>query len=133
MKPYYEESKFWRSIWLSAGKPSHGDLVDMMHSTKSQYKYAIRRLKRAMDKIENDKFVNSIISRGVNIFDEIKRFRGKIKTCSSRIDDEVGSGNIANHFAGIYSELYNRVEQGRALKNLLSALPFKSPGTLIAI
>ena len=125
VKPYYEESKFWRSIWQSAGQPSQGDLFDMMHSTKSQYKYAIRRLKRAKDKIENDKFVNSIISGGVNIFDEIKRFRGKVKTCSSRIDDEVGSGNIANHFAGIYSELYNRVEQDRELKNLQDELDNK--------
>ena len=29
---------------------------------------------------------------------------------SSRIDGETGSGNIAEHFASIYSELYNRVE-----------------------
>jgi hypothetical protein len=34
------------------------------------------------------------------------------KNCSSRIDDQVGSTNIANHFAGIYSELYSRHDHG---------------------
>jgi hypothetical protein len=48
----------------------------------------------------------------VNIFEEIKKYRGVSSTVSSRIDDEVGAANIANHFATIYSELYNRVELG---------------------
>ena len=125
VKPYYEESKFWDSIWVSSGMPRNGDLYDLMHSTKLQYKYAIRRLKRAKDKIQNDRFVSSIIGGGVNIFKEIKRFRGKIKTCSSRIDDEVGSGNIANHFAEIYSDLYNRVEQDDELNDLQNELEEK--------
>ena len=105
--------------------PRNGELFELMHSTKLQYKYAIRRLKRAKDKIQNDKFVSSIIGGGVNIFDEIKKFRGKMKTCSSRIDDEVGSENIANHFAGLYSELYNRVEQCNSLIDLQDMLQGK--------
>ena len=34
-------------------------------------------MKRANDKIQNDKFVQSIIKGGVNIFDEIRKYRGK--------------------------------------------------------
>ena len=34
------------------------------------------------------------------------------------IDDEVGAANIANHFATIYSELYNRVELGEKLQGI---------------
>ena len=84
----------------------------MRHSS-NQYKYAVRRLKRANDKIQNDKFLNSIRGGGVAIFEEIKKFRGSSKTCSSRVDEEVGSSNIANHFAGIYSRLYNQAEHGQ--------------------
>ena len=38
--------------------------------------------------------------------------------CSSRIDDEVGSTNIANHFAWIYSYLYNQVDQALKITEL---------------
>ena len=49
----------------------------------------------------------------VLIFEEIKKSRGKSSaTTSSRIDEEVGAANIANHFAEIYTKLYNKVELG---------------------
>ena len=68
-----------------------------MIRSKCQYKYAVRRLKRANESIQNDKFVSGIMSGGVNIFNEIKKFRGVTKNCSSRIDEQVGAKNIANH------------------------------------
>jgi hypothetical protein len=90
-----------------------------------QYKYAFRRLKRASLKLKNDKFVQSLIQGGVCIFKEVKKFRGKSSNCSSRIDEEIGSRNIANHFAGIYSKLYNQVEQGQQISDLQEELNSK--------
>ena len=118
VKPFSEENKFWYSVWVSAGKPLQGALFNLMKKSKLQYKHAIRRLKRANQKIQNDKFIQSIIDGGSNIFSEIKKFRGKCKTKSSRIDDEVGSENIANRFAGLYSQLYNTHGQGEELEQL---------------
>ena len=89
-----------------------------MKKSKLQYKYKVKRLKRAGESIQNNKFVDSIVNGGVNIYEEIKKFRGTCMSCSSRIDDEVGSTNIADHFAGIYSELYNRVEHGADIEVL---------------
>ena len=80
--------------------------------SKRQYKYAVRRLKRANDKIQNDKFVQSVLTGGVNIFDEIKKQRGNFSSFSSRIDDQVGARNISSKFADIYSKLYNQHEHG---------------------
>ena len=114
-KPYQDECKFWHSMWQSLGKPSVGQVYWTMRHTRNQYKYAIRRLKRSQYKIQNDKFVSSLINRGVNIFQEIRKYRGKSCTISSRIDDEVGAQNIANHFATIYSHLYNKVELSEKL------------------
>ena len=118
VQPYLEESKFWHSLWVSAQKPRVGALCDAMKLSKQQYKYAVRRLKRAGDSIKNDKFVESIIGGGVNIFKEIRKLRGGGMSCSSRIDDEVGSLNIANHFATIYGKLYNRVEHSDSFDEL---------------
>ena len=69
----------------------------MKHS-KNQYKYAVGRLKKCNDKIQNDKFIAGVLQNKKNIFDEIRKFWGKNNNCSSRIDSEVGSDDIALHF-----------------------------------
>ena len=118
VKPYKDESMFWSSIWHSAGKPDHGDIYLNMKQSKNQFKYAVRRLQKAQCKIQNDKFVTSILKGGVNIFKEIRKFRGGRSTLSSRIDEEVGGNNIADHFAGIYTKLYNKVDTNEMLDNI---------------
>ena len=62
------------SLWKSAGKPNAGALYETTKQAKNQFKYAVRRLKRAGDSIQNDKFVTSIVLGGVNVFKEIKKF-----------------------------------------------------------
>ena len=54
----------------------------------------------------------------VNVFKEIKKFRGTTRTVSSVIDGETGAKNIANKFANIYSDLYSKVEYGEKLDTL---------------
>ena len=122
VKPYCDESKFWHSVWKAGGSPCTGPLYEQMRSSKAQYKYAVRRLQRVNDKIQSDKFVHSILKGGVNIFNEIKKFRGSSKLCSSRIDEEIGAVGIATHFANIYSELYNRAEHGQAFQELCDVI-----------
>ena len=89
-----------------------------MKHTKHQFKYALRRVQRACNNIQNDKFLAEVLKGGVNIFEEIKRHRGNVKKCSSTIDGEVGAHNIAGHFEGIYSQLYNQEEQGQKILDL---------------
>ena len=61
VQPYYEESKFWHSVWESAGKPAEGQYLQSMRQAKHQYKYALRRVQRASNKIQNDKFIEVIL------------------------------------------------------------------------
>ena len=118
VKPYAEESKFWCALWFSAGKPANGALYEAMLFSKRQYKFAVRRLKRANNKIQNDNFVQSILTGNVNIFKEIKKVRGSRNSFSTRIDDQVGSSNISNKFANIYKDLYNQHEHGDTILEL---------------
>ena len=108
VKPYQEESLFWHGVWMAAGCPDQGELHNVNRTAKMQYKYAVRRLKRANYNMEKDKFMQSLLNGGVNIFNEIKKFRGNSKTVSSSIDGEVGSQNISEHFAAIYQDLYSK-------------------------
>ena len=118
MKPYQTESLFWHGLWSAANTPTAGPLFEAMRQSKNQYKYAVRRLKNAGDKVQNDLFVNSLLNKKSNIFKEIKKFRGNGESTSSRIDEEVGSSNIANHFASIYRDIYNKVELGEKFDKL---------------
>ena len=59
---------------------------------------------------------------GCNIFQEINKLRGTGSTFISRIDNEVGAENKANHFAGIYAELYTRVELGDDFEEISSTI-----------
>ena len=122
VQPYKQESQFWFSVWLSLGRPEYGDVFDNMKHSKKQYKFAVRRLQRPQNKIQNDKFVSGVIKGGVNIFEEIRKYRGGRTAVSSRIDQEVGAENISNHFATIYSDLYNKVATGEKLTYLKESL-----------
>ena len=81
---------------MGMGRPNNTN----MKTSKAQYNYAIRRLKQSASQIQNNKFLEKFVfGTSGDIFKEIKKFRGEHKTVSSRIDNEVGGQNIANHFA----------------------------------
>ena len=61
VKPFKEEASHWRSLWLCAGKPNNSILYTNMKSSKAQYKYAIRRLKKSADQTRNNKFLENIL------------------------------------------------------------------------
>ena len=116
VKPYAEENRFWSYQWKAFGKPTSGLVYENMRYSRKQYTYAVRRLKNCNNIIQNDRFLGSLVQGGCDIFKEIKRYRGKPNSISSRIDDEVGPKDISNHFANIYKTLYNRVDNGTKLE-----------------
>ena len=90
-----------------------------MKSSKAQYKYSIRRLKKSIETTQNNEFLNRLINQGSgNIYQEIKKFRGKRKVVSSRIDQTVGNKQIADHFANKYQDLYSKCELGSTFEEL---------------
>ena len=86
-----------------------------MRLSRRQYKYAVRRLKRCNDRIQNKKLISGLINNRRNIFEEVRKFRGNNTVISSRIDEEVGAGNIAELFAAKYKGRYNNVLNGYKL------------------
>ena len=49
VSPFREKAMFWYSVWQSAGRPLGGQLHILMKRTRSQYHYAIRRVKKFDD------------------------------------------------------------------------------------
>ena len=118
IKPFADENKFWSSVWRSQGKPRTGPTYELMKKSKNQYSYAVRRLKRCKDIIQNNKFLEAISNGSSNIYEEIRKYRGNQVSFSSRIDNHVGSSSISEHFADLYSQLYNRVDYGNKLDKI---------------
>ena len=132
VKPYQDESKFWHGVWAAAGKPTNGDLYTTMKQSKMQYKYEVRKLKKSQDRIKSDKLGQSVMDG--SMFEHIKKSRKKKQTCSSRIDGEVGSENIAQHFADLYGQLFSRVQLGQEFEELREDLENQiAPDSLIDV
>ena len=72
VKPFKDEADFGFSLWISANKPQNNDLHWAMRHSRNQYHYAFRRLKKKVNLIKNNKFLNACLNGGVNIFKEIK-------------------------------------------------------------
>ena len=52
-----------------------GDLCEMNRHAKMQYKYAVRRLKRASYNLQRDKLLTGLLNGGLDIFKEIKKIQ----------------------------------------------------------
>jgi hypothetical protein len=106
VRPFKDEALYWKALWESAGKKKNHTLFTNM---KSSSKYTIRRLKKSAEQVQNNAFLDSIIQgKSGSIYKEVKKFRGQQQTVSSRIDEEVGSRQIADHFA--YQDLYGKCQ-----------------------
>ena len=57
---FSDEAKFWHAIWISAGKSLYTVLHHITKRTRNKYHYAIRKCKRASEKILKDKMLENI-------------------------------------------------------------------------
>ena len=122
IKPYADDSKFWYQLWQASGRPNYGEIFINMRLSRRQFKYAVRRLKRCQEKIQNEKFIKCLLANEGDVFQEIKKLRAKSKNFSNRIDDQVGANAIAQRFASIYENLYNKVELGNKVDQMKEAV-----------
>ena len=131
VKPYQDESLFWNGVWRAAGCPEVGELYEINRQAKMQYKYAVRRLKRAAYNIKKDKLLTGLLDGGLDIFQEIKKFRGKTSTVSSSVDGYIGAEDISNHFADIYSELYQKHDLGEEFARVQESIVLQVDPSLL--
>ena len=106
--PYKEQAEFWNFLWVEAGKPSAGEVFSIMKQTRSQYHYAVRRCKKAAQKLKDDKLVECLLNGDKDLFSEVRKSRSLRKECATIIDGNLGAESISNHFKNQYETLYNQ-------------------------
>ena len=76
VSPLQKDSVFWHSVWQSAGRPANGELYHVMRSTRAKYHTAIRKVRRAADRIKAQKLFEASTSGGSDLFKEMKKSHG---------------------------------------------------------
>ena len=120
VKPFRDDSLFWHSVWVSAGRPLNTVLHQVMRSTRHKYHYAIRKVRNVEKEIRKDKMLQDSLNGKVNdILKHIKSLRKTNKGYVNNIDGVRGSEEIASHFSDIYKDIYNRHQTTDSVNNIL--------------
>lgn len=108
LKPFKDKAMFWHAIWISAGKPINTELHRIMKRARNVYHFQIRKSKKVTNILKKNTLLQACIdNRDVDLFREIRKLRCSAPIIANKIDGKYE--NIPNHFAGIYSKLYNSV------------------------
>ena len=110
VEPFRDQSIFWHSIWVSAGRPNKGELHSVMSSTRNKYHYAVRRIRRQSDFIKAKKLFEASIDGEMQLLKEMKQIK-----CGKKVSDELpdnvsgaeGETEIVDKFREVYQALYN--------------------------
>ena len=122
LKPFRDNACFWFSVWKSASRPLNTELHRKMKRTRNLYHYHVKKCRKSEDLIKRNNFLYSCLNGSADIFTEIKKLRKSEKVVANSIDGRVE--NIEEHFAGVYKNLYNSVDD--IYKNVESIIDSKS-------
>jgi len=108
-KFFRKKAIFWDRIWKECGCPSSGVLSILKKSTKSRYKYEVRRLKRQADHIRCEKLAGAWCNSSNNDFwNLVRQNRGKSKFSGCNVIDGITSDeDISKMFSSKVSSLLN--------------------------
>ena len=119
--PFKEDSIFWHSVWVSAGRPVDTELHRVMKNCRNKYHYAVRRVRRHEKEIRKSKFLSACLDGKVSdILHDIKASRKQSSKSSAVIDGISNKSDISDHFREIYSDIYNSQNDKDDLKSFIA-------------
>jgi hypothetical protein len=114
VKPFKDECQFWYRTWCSIGRPMTGAVYEQTRSSKRQYMYAVRRVKRRQREFSAINMLEAIAnSKSRDLFTEVKKMNPK-PTYTGGVDDMDRDEDIAGVFRTKYEQLYNSVPSNEA-------------------
>ena len=97
---FKKTANFWYKIWKEAGCPKSGVLSQIKKTTKSRYKYWVRRLKRRQNILLQRKLAHLLRRKSKKGFwSEVRRLNRSHSSYTPVVDGVSGDENIANLFA----------------------------------
>ena len=121
--PIRRDLAFWRSVWISAGKPINCQLHYVYRYVRRQYLYARRRIVKNEKEIRNSKFLQAAIKGDFNdILSTLRRQRRAKPSLTNTIDNVQGSDEIAQHFQTVYKDIFNKYDNSVELRDILHSI-----------
>ena len=123
VKPFRDNAAFWFSVWKSADRPLNNELHKIMKKTRNLYHYQIKKCQKAVNTIRRNTLLNSCLYGESDIFVEIKKLRKPENISVTSIDGV--NKNVEDHFANIYKDLFNSVDDKEDLKSIYKTVDEK--------
>ena len=106
--PLKNDSLFWHSIWLSAGRPTQGGLFNVMKWCRNKYHFAVKQAKRKAKYLESQLLGEAAIAGNAEFFKLMKNHLGS-KSFGQDIPDtlegKVTKDDILEKFKECYAIL----------------------------
>ena len=132
--PLKTDSRFWHSVWISAGRPTSGSLYMLMCHTRSKYHRAVRVAKREAATVRARELSVAAETGDMNLLKEMKKtlnHKNKGQLVPESLEGKVTNDTILEKFKECYEELYNSAgtEDGMtAIKEKLQGLIDENSG-----
>jgi hypothetical protein len=110
VEPFRQQANYWWGVWVAEGRPSTGWLHDTMVKRRTQYHYAVRRVRRRNQEIRARKLFESSMMGDRELMKEMKKVRTGGSSGQTELPDRVegadGEEEIVEKFREVYSALY---------------------------
>ena len=125
VKPVKQDSLFWHSVWLSAGRPSSGSLYQVMCYTRRRYHVAVKKVKRLAATAKAQQLLEASEAGDIALVKELKKSLGGKATkqgVPDSLEGKVTHESILEMFRDCYSDLYNSAATVEAMVNIKNKL-----------
>ena len=107
VKPFKEESVFWKRLYDEQNPNASGFVTHMMRSSRNAYHYAIRRVKTNRKLMKKCNFLDTMLQGNRQFMKETKKVKQNKRSVPSSVDGAENPPDIAEHFASKYETLFN--------------------------
>ena len=109
-EPLCKDAKFWYSIWLSAGRPTTGELHRVMVNTRVKYRRAVRQARQKASSAKAHSLLDAAARGDQALLQEMRRVLGskhQKQEVPDVLEGAVGQGPVVEKFRSLYEALYN--------------------------
>ena len=125
VEPYRLQSNAAYRCWLAAGKPRQGRVFqDKLHH-HAQFRYAVRRVKRAAKLHQAQGLYAAAMNGDIELMKEMRRVKsgkGEMEELAETVDGSTGEDNVADQFKKVFESLYNSADSKVEMEVLQSKL-----------
>ena len=110
VEPYRLIATSCHRAWLAAGKPRQGEVHTARLQSHAQFRYAVRRVKRASKLHRARGLFGAAMVGDIELMKEMKRLRtgkGPMEELADTVDGVTGENEVAGKFKEVYEALYN--------------------------